>query len=224
MLIRWIFAGWLVVFMTGSFALAQEPVEFNRDIRPVLSDKCFGCHGPDAVAKKIPLRLDIEAIAKSDLGGRFAIVPGAPEKSELVRRITAPSPGMRMPPAHTGLKLSEREIDTLKRWVAEGAAWQKHWAFVPPRRPALPKLQNTSWARNPIDHFVLARLEREGLRPSPEADPVTLIRRASLDLTGLPPTPAEVDAFLRDKSPDAYERVIDRLLASPQYGERMAAR
>lgn len=199
-------------------------VLFNRDIRPILSDRCFACHGPDAKNKGIVLRLDSEAAAKADLGGRFAVLPGEPEKSGLVARITASSPAKRMPPVHTGLKLTSTEIDLLRNWIAEGARWQKHWSFIPPVTPPLPAVKNTGFIRNPIDAFVLARLEKEGLKPSPEADKGTLIRRASLDLTGLPPTPAEVDAFLLDSSPQAYEKVLDRLLDSPRYGEKMAVR
>ncbi len=200
-------------------------VDFNRDIRPILSDKCYVCHGPDAKSKNVPFRLDSEAAAKADLGGgRRAIVEGDPTRSELIRRVTADAPARRMPPVSSGLKLTAGEIATLKQWIAEGARWQKHWAFLPPVPPAIPPVKNTSWPRNPIDAFVLSRLERESLQPSPEASRETLIRRVSLDLTGLPPAPAEIDAFLRDRSPDAYEKVVDRLLASPRYGERMAFR
>ena len=203
---------------------APASVEFNRDIRPILSDKCFACHGPDANNRQAKLRLDVEADAKADLGGgRFAIVPGDPGRSELYQRIVAKSPARRMPPAYLGhAPLSEREIDLLRRWIEQGARWEKHWAFLPPRRHPLPPVSRTDWPRNEIDYFVLARLEREGLAPAPEADRATLIRRVTLDLTGLPPTPAEVDAFLEDRSPQAYEKVVDRLLASPRYGERMA--
>ncbi|MEX2261939.1 MAG: DUF1553 domain-containing protein [Bryobacteraceae bacterium] len=201
---------------------AERTLEFNRDIRPILSDKCYHCHGPDAVAKKIPLRLDSEAAAKADLGGRRAVVDGDAAASELVRRITAAKTSVRMPPAYSGLKLSQQEIDTLRDWIAQGAQWQSHWSFIAPKRPHLPGLKNMSWTRNAIDAFILERLEREGLTPSPEAGRETLLRRATLDLTGLPPTPAEIDAFLKDRSPDAYEKVVDRLLASPRYGERMA--
>jgi hypothetical protein len=203
---------------------APAAVEFNRDIRPLLSDRCFSCHGPDAATRKIKLRLDSEAGMSADLGGRRAVTPGQPEQSELIKRITTDNKGLRMPPAYSGFKLSEREIELLKTWVAEGAQWQKHWSWIPPKRPPLPEVKNAAWTRNPIDHFVLARLEREGLSPSPEAGRTALIRRVTLDLTGLPPTPAEVDAFVNDRSPNAYEKVVDRLLASPRYGERMAAR
>ena len=205
---------------------AQNPgpqIEFNRDIRPILSDKCLACHGPDAPNKAIGLRLDSEAGVLADLGGgRHAVVPGHPEQSELVRRITATDDGMRMPPVDSGRNLSKREITLLQEWIRQGAQWQKHWSFIAPRRPELPTVKNETWARNGIDRFVLERLEREGLTPAPEADRVTLIRRVSIDLTGLPPTPAEVDAFVSDKLPHAYERLVDRLLASPRYGERMA--
>ena len=195
---------------------ADRIVKFNRDVRPILSDKCFGCHGPDAVAKKIPLRLDSEGAAASVVAG------GA--QAKLIQRITADDKARRMPPVYSGLKLTAAEIETLRLWIAQGAKWQKHWSFIRPERPPLPAVKNAAWPRNPIDCFVLARLEREGLAPSPEAAREALIRRVSLDLTGLPPTPAEVDAFLQDQSPDAYEKVVDRLLASPRYGERMAAR
>lgn len=199
-------------------------VDFNRDIRPVLSDRCFTCHGPDAAAKKIKLRLDSEAGMLADLGGHAAVVPGDAEKSELVRRITAGKPALRMPPVYSGLKLSEREIGLLKQWVAEGAKWQKHWSLIPPQRPELPSVQKTAWAKNPIDYFVLERLERDGLTPASEADRALLARRVALDLTGIPPTIADLDAFLRDTSANAYENLVDRLLASPRYGERMAMR
>lgn len=200
-------------------------IEFNRDIRPLLSDKCWVCHGPDAPNKKLRLRLDSEAAAKTDLGGGMrAIVPGQPEQSELVRRIHAHDEDERMPPPDSGYKLTEEEKELLTEWIRQGAAWQRHWSFIAPVRPLLPEIHNKAWVRNPIDAFVLARLEAEGLPPSREADRITLLRRASLDLTGLPPTPAEVAAFLRDKSPKAYEHVLDRLLGSPRYGERMAFR
>ncbi len=200
-------------------------IDFNRDIRPILSDKCFACHGPDATAKKIKLRLDSEAAATADLGrGRRAVVPGDVEKSQLVRRITATDEAMRMPPADSGHKLTEAEAKLLIEWIKQGAKWQQHWAFVAPVKPALPQVQNKSWPKNEIDSFVLERLEREGLTPSREADRATLIRRLSFDLTGLPPTLNEIDEFLNDQSPKAYEKVVDRLLASPRYGERMAFR
>ena len=217
--------------MTAVAATAAAPggawqasaVDFNRDIRPILSDKCWVCHGPDAPSKKLRLRLDSEAAALADLGrGLKAIVPHHPEQSELIRRINAKDEAEQMPPAYSGRKLNDREKALLGEWIRQGAKWQQHWAFLAPVRPPLPDLGDRTWARNAIDYFVLERLKREGLRPSPEADRATLIRRLSFDLTGLPPTPEEVDAFVNDQSPKAYERVVDRLLASPRYGERMA--
>jgi mono/diheme cytochrome c family protein len=195
------------------------PVDFDRDVRPILSENCFACHGFDAAKRQAGLRLDVPAGAAAKLpSGGIALVPGRPEASGLVQRVATHS----MPPPASGKRLSEAQIALLRRWVEEGARYAQHWAFVPPQRPPLPPVRNQRWARNPIDRFVLARLEREGLRPAPEADRATLIRRVTLDLTGLPPTLAEVDAFLADRSPDAYEKVVDRLLASPHYGERMA--
>jgi hypothetical protein len=201
-------------------------VEFNRDIRPILSDKCFQCHGP--AAQMAALRFDSEEGAKKALkDGRFAIVSGDPAGSQMIARVTATNAAVRMPRSQNGAAagdpLSEREVAFLTRWIEQGASWQRHWSFIPPKRPELPKeLKDPKWARNPIDAFVLQRLEREGLKPSPEADKATLLRRVSLDLIGLPPTPAELDAFLKDTSSNAYEKVVDRLLRSPQYGERMA--
>src|ERR1700736_4863565 len=205
-------------FLVGLLTAEQSP-SFNRDIRPILSDKCYVCHGPDAAAKKVPMRLDSEAAAKADLGGgRRSVVEGDPAASQMIVRITAGNPGMRMPPAWSNLKLSPVEIDTLRTWVAQGAKWQKHWSLIPPERYPLPAVKNKAWPRNAIDWFAVERLERGGLNPSPEASRETLLRRVSFDLTGLPPTPAEIDAFLKDSSPDAYEKVVDRLLASPRYG------
>ncbi len=204
---------------------AGAKVEFNRDIRPILSDRCYTCHGPDANNRKTPLRFDTEQGATQDLGGRVAIAAGDPEKSTIIERITSDDPIRRMPPSYEGhSKLSEREIGLIRRWVEQGAEWQSHWSFVTPTRPPLPDVKDQAWPVNGIDHFVLARLERDGLAPAPEAARATLIRRASLDLTGLPPTVGEIDSFLSDSSPNAYEKVVDRLLQSPRYGERMAIR
>ncbi|MBP6824270.1 MAG: DUF1549 domain-containing protein [Acidobacteria bacterium] len=217
-------AGLLYSPMTSARQAARR-IDFNRDIRPILSDKCFACHGPDATAKKIKLRLDSESGATADLGrGRKAIVPGDVEKSLLVQRITHSDEAMRMPPVDSGRKLTAAEIELLTEWIRQGARWQQHWSFVTPTRPVLPKVQNAAWPKNAIDYFVLAKLEGEGLSPSPEADRATLLRRVSFDLTGLPPTTKELDDFLNDASANAYEKVVDRLLASPRYGERMAYR
>ncbi len=217
----------LAALLVAPAVSAAEPavpaaVEFNRDVRPILSDVCFACHGPDKAKRKGDLRLDTEQGAFADRGGYAPLVPGRPDRSELYRRITADEAEGKMPPPRSGRKLTERQVDLLRRWIEQGAKWQQHWAFIPPRRPPPPRVKDTGWPRNGIDAFVLERLEREGLSPSPEADRVTLLRRATLDLTGLPPTPGEVDDFLADRSPGAYERAIDRLLASPRYGERWA--
>jgi hypothetical protein len=215
-----------LALLTAAWPLSGAlTIEFNRDVRPILSDKCYTCHGPDAKSKNVPFRLDSEAAAKGPLAnGKRAVVDGDPGASELIRRVTADTPALRMPPAFTGVTLTAAEIETLKQWIAQGAKWQKHWSFIPPERAPLPEVKNAAWSRNAIDRFVLHRLEQEDLPPSPEASKETLIRRVSLDLTGLPPTPAEMDAFLKDSSPNAYEKVVDRLLASPRYGERMAFR
>jgi hypothetical protein len=209
-------------------ARAEEPrpaaVRFNRDIRPILSDRCFRCHGPDVARRKAKLRLDTPEGARADLGGRHALVPGDLDASELYRRITSDDDTERMPPPEAGKALSARQVALVRRWIEQGAPWEAHWAFLPPEGPPAASVKDRSWPRNPIDRFVLARLEREGLAPSPEAGRTTLLRRATLDLTGLPPTPAEVDAFLADRAPGAYERAVDRLLASPRFGERMAVR
>jgi hypothetical protein len=198
-------------------------IDFNRDIRPILADKCFRCHGPDSGSREADLRLDREEDAKADRDGGPAIVPRQAGNSELVRRITHEDELQRMPPAETEKPLSAAEIDLLKRWIDEGAVWSLAWAYVPPNRVATPAVRNGSWPANWIDHFILARLESEQMAPSPDADQVTLVRRLYIDVTGLPPTPADVDAFLADISPLAYEKLVDRLLASPHYGERMTA-
>lgn len=201
---------------------AFAKVDFNRDIRPILSDKCYACHGFDEQERKSGLRLDVrDAALEPAKSGYAAIVPGDLTESELVRRIATDDPDDLMPPAKTGKPLTANEIALLKQWIAEGAEYQAHWSFVAPTRPALPEVSQAGWPRNEIDRFILERIEKEGLQPSPEADKATLIRRLALDLTGLPPSLAEVDAFLADDSPDAYERVVDRLLRSPRYGERM---
>ncbi len=211
---------YVLILVLGSLCLYGAPaVEFNRDIRPILSDKCFTCHGPDKANRKTALHFDQED------GARAAFVPGDPDKSELIRRVTSDKPGVRMPPAYAGHdKLSEREIGLLKQWIASGAVWQKHWSLIAPVRPPMPAVRDSAFIRNPIDAFVLARLESNNLQPAKEAPRGTLLRRVTLDLTGLPPTAAELDAFLRDRSPGAYEEVVDRLLRSPRYAERMAIR
>jgi hypothetical protein len=203
-----------------------DSIEFNRDIRPILSDKCFTCHGPDAANRKTKLRFDLESGASIELrGGKHAIVAGNPEQSEMYRRITSSDHNFRMPPAYMGRdKLKDHDIQLIRDWISQGAKWQPFWSFVPPKLPPVPAVKDQKWVANPIDSFILNRLENEGLHPSPEADRRTLIRRVSFDLTGLPPTPAQMDAYLADSSPNAYEKVVDRLLASPEYAEHMAFR
>src|SRR5258706_2966617 len=192
--------------------------DFDRAILPILSNHCFYCHGPDAKKRKGDLRLDDEKAAKKKNDeGKAAIVPGKSAESELVRRILSADPDDLMPPSKANKKLSPAQIETLKKWVDAGAPWGEHWSFRPLRKSEIPKVEGVS---HPVDAFLRARLAREKLRPSPEADRTTLLRRVTLDLTGLPPTPAETDAFLADSSPKAYETVVDRLLASPRYGER----
>lgn len=201
---------------------ADDPVQFNRDIRPLLSDRCFACHGPDPASREGGLRLDVESEAKADRGGYAAVAAGDIEGSELIRRITSSDESERMPPAEHGKPLSAAEIELLKRWVQSGAPWQLAWSYMAPVRHEPPPVTDAAWPNNWIDHFVLNRLDREGLEPSPDADKTTLVRRLYIDLLGLPPTPAEVNEFLNDQSPQAYEKLVDRLLASPHYGERLA--
>jgi len=216
-------AGAFFVLFVPFGAKAADPLDFNRDIRPILSDNCFKCHGPDAQTREADLRLDTEAGAFGDLGdGFFPIVKGKPDESEIIWRIETDDTEDLMPPADSDLSLTNEEIAKLKKWISEGAEWSQHWSFEPVERPELPEVENANWPRNGIDHFILERLEAQGLTPSPEADRRTLIRRLSLDLTGLPPTPAEVQAFLEDASSNAYETLVDRLLSSPRYGETMA--
>jgi mono/diheme cytochrome c family protein len=204
--------------LAGPAAQAQMRPEYNRDVRPILAENCFACHGPDSASRKARLRLDQrDAAIKAE-----AIVPGRPEKSALIERIFAKDASERMPPRKTLKKLTEAQKETLRRWIAAGAEYQPHWSFIAPKRPALPTVKNKVWCRNPIDDFILAGLEKRGLTPAPEADRRTLARRASLDITGLPPCPEEVEAFVNDAAPDAYERYVDRLLKSPAWGEHRA--
>src|SRR5262245_24586564 len=217
-----------VVALVGLFrsAAAQEkqpPVDFNREVRAILSKNCYACHGPDDEHRKAGLRLDVrDAALKTLETGAQAIVPGRIDDSELVARITSDDPAERMPPKESGRVLTPTEISILKRWIAEGASYAEHWSFVKPVRPALPPVKRAAWPRNGIDYFILARLDQAGLTPSAEADRYALIRRLSLDLRGLPPTPQEVAAFVNDQRGDAYEKLIDRLLDDPAFGERWA--
>ncbi|MEX2577825.1 MAG: PSD1 and planctomycete cytochrome C domain-containing protein [Verrucomicrobiales bacterium] len=218
---RWcaLLRGAAVVAIWQSAALAgpSEEVEFNRDVRPILSENCLHCHGPDANERKADLRLDVR-----DESALAVLSPGDVHASELVHRVSTDDPDDRMPPAKSNRSLDDEQRDILRRWVEQGADYQKHWAFIKPERPESPAVSDTEWPRNAIDRFVLARLDEEGLAPSPEAERHTLARRLYLDLTGLPPTAEEVEAFANDESGDAVDRLVDRLLDSPHYGERMA--
>jgi hypothetical protein len=203
-----------------SLVAIPERVQFNRDIRPILSENCVKCHGPGT--KKGNLRLDLRDSAFGPAeSGKIALVPGDLARSELWNRISTSEVEDKMPPRKSGKKLQPREVALIKRWIEQGAQWQGHWAFLPLEKPPAAKTRDGGWAKGPIDAYILARLEEEGLKPSPEADRATLARRLTLDLTGLPPTPADVDAFVNDPAPDAYEKLVDRLIASPRYGEHM---
>jgi len=198
-------------------------LDYSRQIRPILSNNCFKCHGPDEQERKGGLRLDLgESALKLADSGSAAIVPGRPEESALVARITAAEADELMPPPSSNKKLTPHEIELLQQWIKQGADYKLHWSYVKPRRPGLPRVDDPSWVRTGIDHFILERLDQAELKPAPEADRVTLIRRLTLDLTGLPPTRDEVDEFVKDASADAYDKLVDRLLASPHFGERMA--
>jgi hypothetical protein len=204
-------------------ASIPERIRFNRDIRPILAEYCIKCHGPDPKSRQANLRLDTREGALAELEpGRFAIVPGRPDQSELWKRLVSRDNDERMPPPKAEKKPSAREVQLIRRWIEQGAPWEGHWSLMPLEEPPVPAVPDRSWARTFVDEFILARLREEGLRPSPEADRATLARRVTLDLTGLPPTPEEVEAFVRDPAPDAYERLVDRLLRSPRYGEHMA--
>ncbi len=221
------------VFAIASNAVRAETppaIDFARDVRPILANFCIRCHGPDAKQRQAGVRLDLrDEATHATKSGRVAITPGKPEASELVRRVFADDDDV-MPPKETEQTLTAAQKETLKRWIAEGAKFQTHWAFVAPTRPVLQNLKSQisdlkskAWEiRTPIDRFVFARIAAAGLQPSPEADRVTLLRRVTLDLTGLPPSLDEVDEFLADMQSDALERVVDRLLASPRYGEHQA--
>ena len=225
---------WLAVFLglpatahsestSGSDQLPAGKISFDRDVRPILSNHCWKCHGPDAKERQAGLRLDQrEAAIKPAESGKLAIDPAKPGGSELLRRILSADSDEQMPPASQNKPLSVAQKEILKRWIEQGAAFDQHWSFRPVVRPALPTVNQKKWPKSPIDHFILEQLEAQGLTPSPEAGRESLIRRVTLDLTGLPPTIAEIDEFLNDPEANAYERVVDRLLKSPHYGERMA--
>ncbi|MFK7788682.1 MAG: DUF1549 domain-containing protein, partial [Phycisphaeraceae bacterium] len=199
-----------------------KTVSYNRDIRPILSDKCFACHGFDVNTREAGLRLDVRDAALTEYDTGVPIVPGDPDNSTIINRVESDKPNRVMPPPSTHKTVSPDEIKLLRQWIKEGAEYEPHWAFIPPVMPELPEVSDEAWVRNNIDRFVLAKLDTKGLKPSPEAEKRTLIRRVYLDLIGLPPTPEQVEAFVKDKSPKAYEKVVDELLASEHHGERMA--
>jgi hypothetical protein len=213
-----------VAFVLAPLAApARGEVDFQREVRPILSGICFKCHGPDEAARKGGLRLDIrEEALKEGKSGEVAIAPGDVSKSAVVKRILTSDEDDLMPPPKAKMPLTDAQKDILKRWVAEGAEYRPHWAFVAPKRPALPEVKQQDWVRNEIDNFILARLEKEGLKPSERADRYSLVRRVYLDLIGLPPTPEQADAFVNDSSAEAFEKLVDGLLESPHYGERWA--
>src|SRR5215468_1595981 len=210
-----IWLGW-----TPLYKRAGDEVHFSRDIRPILNQNCVPCHGGVRQKNNVSFIFREEALGKGKSGKR-TIVPGKPDESELIARVTSKDPEARMP--YHGPPLPSQQIELLRRWIRQGAKWEDHWAFIPPKPQPLPTVKRGDWVRQPLDRFILARLEKESLAPSPEADKSALLRRVSLDLTGLPPTPEEQAAFLADSSPEAYGKQVDRLLASPRYGERWAA-
>ena len=209
----------IIVFFLGWVSLGQAAVSYNRDVLPILVAKCFACHGVDQAKRKADLRLDDPASAYAERDEVIAISSGKPDASELVKRIFSVDDDEVMPPSEE-IALMDSEKETLRRWIAEGAEYEKHWAFQTPTKPKVPKTQG--WGYNEIDRFVFNRMKEAGLSPHKVASRETLIRRVTLDLTGLPPTPSEVSQFLQDDAPDVFERVVDRLLESPRYGERMA--
>ncbi len=210
---------------SSKLTTAKGSIDFRKQIRPILSNKCFLCHGPDENNRKAGLRLDLKEQAFSELkSGGFALVPGDLEDSQIHYRITTSDEADRMPPSDFDKQLTEEEISLITQWIEQGAPWEQHWAFVTPTRPEIPETSLEEWAQNPVDQFVWARLEEAGLKPTEEAEKHSLIRRLYLDLTGIPPTPQELDLFLNDESEDAYEKAVDRLLLSPHYGEEMARR
>ena len=209
----------LLMLLSQAFS---EEIEFGRDVLPILSDKCFHCHGPDEKHRKAKLRLDTFEGATKVKEGTAAIVPGSPEKSYLIELIETDDKDDIMPPVKTEKKLTAKEINILKTWIKSGAKYEKHWAFVKPQKANLPKLKKNDWVLNEIDHFILSRLEKKSIAPAKDTESYTLIRRLYLDLTGLPPAPEVVKQFLKNPSPKAYEKIVDSLLNSNAYAEKMA--
>ncbi len=214
--------GMSVGFVAQAATPPSPAIDFQRQVRPILSDNCFLCHGPDKGTRMVDLRLDVKEGALAARKNGTPIVPGKPDESLLIKRIFSDNPAFRMPPVMAHKTLSDEQKETLRKWIEQGAPWKEHWSFIAPAQHEPPVVKDAAWVKTPIDQFLLARIEAEGLKPNPEADRRTLIRRVTLDLTGLPPTPVEVEAFVSDKSPTAYEKVVDRLLASAHYGEHRA--
>src|SRR5437870_2633434 len=216
-------AGLLATAATAKIAAADDKLEYSRDIRPILADNCFRCHGPDAKQRQAGLRLDLREEALKRLeSDAVAIVPGKPQASALVSRIMSADESERMPPTDSKKKLTDEQKNLLKRWIEQGAPYAEHWSFVPPKKAPLPAVSKSARIQNEIDRFVLARLDAESLAPSPEADRRMLVRRLSIDLTGLPPSSEEVEAFVADNNMHAIEQLVDRLLKSRHFGERLA--
>ncbi|MEQ1840799.1 MAG: DUF1549 domain-containing protein, partial [Verrucomicrobiales bacterium] len=203
----------------SALTAAEAPLTFNRDVRPILAEACFHCHGPDSVTRKADLRLDTEAGFFGKDGAEAVVIPGKPEESSLYDRLITDDVDDLMPPPDSHKELKPEQIEIVRRWIVEGAKWQPHWSFVKPEKPVIPEVSTSDRVTNPIDQFIFAGVDKAGLTPAPEADRRALIRRVALDLTGLPPTPEEVEAFVSDTDPSAYEKLIDRTLASPRWGE-----
>lgn len=213
-----------IISLSTGFVLPAGAVSFNKDVRPILADRCFACHGPDSAARKAGLRLDREEFAKAALAesGNIPVVPGKPGESAILARITSDDPQELMPPPESKSSLTTSEIGVIREWISNGAQWERHWAFIEPKKPALPHTGTRDWALNGIDHFILEQLESAGLKPAPRADAEHLLRRLTFDLTGLPPKITQLDAFLAAEGQDAYKNVVERLLSSPAFGERLA--
>lgn len=222
---RWLLAAILMILSwpsSGPLARAEDTISFSRQIRPLLSDHCFQCHGPDSVTREADLRFDRRESVLGERDGTPVVVPGQPGVSELIARIRTSDPDLMMPPEDSGHSLTDREVELISQWVQQGAQWEEHWAWIPPRRPVPPRIPGDEWSRNAVDRFVYARLSSAGMSPAAEADRYALLRRVTQDLTGLPPTPQETQAFISDTSAGAWDEVIERLLDSPRYGEKMA--
>ncbi|MCS5630943.1 MAG: DUF1549 domain-containing protein, partial [Pirellulaceae bacterium] len=213
----------LLIMVLSCATNAAEPISFNKQIRPILADRCFACHGPDSAQRVSDMRLDQQETIFQELpSGEFPVVKGKPNESAIIHRIVSDDEELKMPPVDSGKTLNQQEIELIKQWISEGADWNKHWAYEAPQHSPLPRSIRNWQQNNPIDLFIQARLKQLRLRPETQADKETLIRRLTLDLTGLPPTIEEIDRFLSDDSPEAYEQVVDRLLKSPRYGEHLA--